>query len=278
MRTKPDARKFNLHHLDCRIDGPPALEHGSSSFVVLLEDLELFTQHWFYTSVTYPAQNRHLSLTLSVKHPYAAEYEEDAIPARLQRLMFEPFGRIKDLDNFSIIGSHLKSIEEKVRAEQAEPIPSARHCLEETTKFKDEGNAAFKEGKWEDALRLYVEAFKAMHILIEGRERVVWGDNWFQTYISGGVFDGEFAQQVRIGLRVNLVANIVATYLKMGEYEEAKFHGMRTIELVRQSTGTFGHGDFWSSSICIVTGFWEYELILTVYRTGRRCHDRVPRF
>lgn len=76
-----------------------------------------------------------------------------------------------------------------------------------------------------------------MYIIIDGRVRSVWGDGTFQCQISGGMYDGEFAQQVRIVLRISLVANVVATYLKRGEYEEARFWGLRTIALVRQGMG-----------------------------------------
>jgi len=174
---------------------------------------------------------------VNIKNPYAAAYDNDAISKRLQRLLLEPFGHVKGLMQFSIIGNHLSSIEEKVRAEQAVPHKTARECLEETTRLKDKGNVAFKENKWDEALRLYINAFAAMFIVCKGRQRSVWGDAWFQTYVSGGQYDGKFALQVRIILRINLVANVVATYLKMEEYEEARFWGMRTIDLLRGSTG-----------------------------------------
>ncbi|KAE9374969.1 hypothetical protein N431DRAFT_438326 [Stipitochalara longipes BDJ] len=240
VRVKGDVNKFSIHHLECRIDAPSAAELNASrgsSFIILLKDLESFTQHWFYTNVTNPGQNGHLRLTLNINNPYAAAYDNDTISKRLQRLLLEPFGRVKGLMQFSIVGNHLSSIEEKVRAEQAVPHKTARECLEETTRLKDEGNVAFKEKKWDEALRLYIDAFAAMFIICKGRQRSVWGDAWFQTYISGGQYDGKFALQERIILRINLVANVVATYLKMEEYEEARFWGMRTIDLLRGSTG-----------------------------------------
>ncbi|RDW76187.1 hypothetical protein BP5796_07008 [Coleophoma crateriformis] len=240
VRIKGDVNKFSLHHLDCRLDVPHAAESRSTfagGFVVLLEDLELFTQHWFYTNVTNPGQNGHLRLTLHLKHPYAAAHDEDTIPKRVQRLLLRPFGRIKGLEDFRIIGHHLSSVEREVREEQAVPSKTARECLEDTTRLKDEGNVAYKGEKWDEALQLYIKAFAAMYIICNGRRRSVWGDAWFQTSIDGGQYDGQFAQQVRIVLRVNLVANVVATFLKLKNYEEARFWGMRTIDLVRDSTG-----------------------------------------
>jgi hypothetical protein len=240
VRTKGNANEFTLHHLDCKIDSPRHPQPGLSfmqSFVVLLEDLESFTQHWFYTDVTNPGQNGHLRLTLEIKNPYAAAHDEDTIPKRLQRLLLAPFSRIKGLDDFIINGNHLKSIEKEVRAEQAVPNRSASECLEEVTRLKDKGNIAFKEKKWSEALQLYIDAFTAMYIVCKGRQRYIWGDASFQEYIYGGQYDKQFAQQVRIVLRVNLVANVVAAYLKMEEYEEAKFWGMRTLTLIQESTG-----------------------------------------
>ena len=97
------------------------------------------------------------------------------------------------------------------------PNKSARELLEETCKLKDQGNAAFKEKRWKEALQLYFDAFKAMYIICDGGREQVWGDGSFQTYISGGQYDGQFAQQVRIVLRINLVANVVANVSEVGD-------------------------------------------------------------
>ena len=42
---------------------------------------------------------------------------------------------------------------------------------------------------------------------------------------------------MRIILRVRLVANIILAYLKLSKYDEAKFWGMRSINLFRGTTG-----------------------------------------
>jgi hypothetical protein len=240
VRMKVNANKINIHHLHARIESPRFSQlrlQSANSFFVLLENLEQFTQHWFYTDVTNPGQNRHLRVTLEIKHPYAAEYDDDAIPKRLQRQLIYPFRLVKGLESFHLIGNRLPSIEKEIREAQAVPNKSAREILEETCKLKDEGNAAFKEKKWDEALQLYIEAFKVMYVICEGRQRSVWGDGSFQTYISGGQYDGQFAQQVRIVLRISLVANVIAVYLKLGQYDEARFWGMRTINMIRESMG-----------------------------------------
>lgn len=243
VRTNGKAVTFSLHHLSCKIDPPRFSEPSSSpanSFVLLIEDLEAFTQHWFYTDVTNPGQNAHLRLTLDIKNPYAAAYDEDAMPIRLQRQLLEPFRLIKGLASFVVNGNHSKSIEQEVRAEQAKPKRTPVECLEETTRLKDQGNAAFKEQKWDEALQLYIDAFAAMFIICEGRHRSVWGDAYFQGYISTGQYAGQASQQVRIMLRITLIANVIAVYLKMGDYSEAKFWGMRSIVLIRESMGMHG--------------------------------------
>lgn len=242
MRIKGNVSKFVLHHLDCKIDSPRFSELGpqsANSFVVLLEDLVAFTQHWFYTDVTNPGQNEHLRLTLDIKDPYAAAHDDGVLPKRLQRQLLDPFGRIKGLDSFIVNGPHFPSIEKDVRAEQAVPNKTPRACLEEATRLKDAGNLAFKEQKWDDALQLYLDAFNAIYIVCKGRKRSIWGDGSFQVIISGGKHDGEFAQQVRIILRITLVANVVAVYLKKEEFEEARYWGLRSINLMRQSMGEY---------------------------------------
>lgn len=240
VRYKGDVNKFRLHHLDCKIDSRRFSEprhQSANSFIVLLEDLGAFTQHWFFTDVTNPGQNSHLRLTLDIKDPYAAAHDEGVLPKRMQRQLLEPFGRIKDLDIFIINGTHFSSIEKEVRAEQAIPNKSPMECLEETTRLKDAGNVAFKEKKWDEALQLYIDAFDAMYVICRGRQRSVWGDGSFQVNVIGGQYDGRFAQQVRIMLRITLVSNVVAVYLKKEEYDEARFWGMRSIALIRHSMG-----------------------------------------
>jgi hypothetical protein len=88
-----------------------------------------------------------------------------------------------------------------------------------------------------EAIRFYIEAFRAIHVVCIGRYRAVWADTWFNKTLQGGPYDRQHGQFVRIDLRVRLVANIVKAYLDMEDYEEAYFWGDRTLETIRQVTG-----------------------------------------
>ena len=117
------------------------------------------------------------------------------------------------------------------------PYTSPEQCLEDATKLKDAGNTALGKKQYTEAIRLYEESFLAMHIVVTGRSRSVWADPFFQTSLSGGPFDGQHGHIVRLILRVRLVANIVLAYLKLENWDEARFWGMRTINIMRETTG-----------------------------------------
>ena len=50
-------------------------------------------------------------------------------------------------------------------------------------------------------------------------------------------FKGKNGQAERLVLRVQLVANTTLTYLKLQDWEEAKFWGMRSIRMLREAMG-----------------------------------------
>jgi len=174
-------------------------------------------------------------LTLKLQDPYQLSFEERPIPKSLQRKLIEPFGCVKGLDETQIQGEHYDSIEKTLREEMAVPYPTVEKCLSEATVLKDAGNKALKVKQYQEALRLYRESFLQLMIVCDGRRRSIWGDSYFQTRCRGGEFDGQSAQMVRMVLRIRLVSNTVMAYLKLEDYEEARFWGLRTINLMRSS-------------------------------------------
>ena len=101
-------------------------------------------------------------------------------------------------------------------------------------------------------------------IICDGRRRSIWGDAYFQVQCKGGAFDGQEAQIVRLVLRVRLVSNSVMAYLKLEDYEEARFWGMRSINMMRGSLD----GDE------IMMGFeGAPEVGKIYYRTGIACRE-----
>ncbi|KAI0483140.1 hypothetical protein GGR56DRAFT_227530 [Xylariaceae sp. FL0804] len=236
------AERFMGHSLRVQIEAPIVASPGEHMqyFVILVDDLPAFTKVWFYSNLSNPGGLNHfLSLQLALRDPYAPEWEEKRVPRRLQRRLLLPFGMVKDLRHFSITGNPkpLSSIVSEVKAEQAVPPPSPERALAEATRLKTEGNAALNAGQYRDALQLYKRAWEAMHIIVKGRQRHIHAEAFFARELEEEPFKGKNGQVERLGLRTQLVANTCYIYLKLEDWEEVVFWGMRTIGLVRQATG-----------------------------------------
>jgi tetratricopeptide (TPR) repeat protein len=261
-----NAQTFQNEHLKVIIESPlhEALNAPTRKFVILLDDLPLFTEMWYYSDLTYPGLNAHLRLTLRIRDPYQLPFEERVISKALQRKIFEPFGMLKALCEVRIQGEHYESIEKSMREQMDVPYPSVETCLEESTRLKSAGNEALKIQQYHEALRLYREAFLHLLIVCQGRRRSIWGDAYFQKQCSGGTFDGQEAQMVRFLLRLRLVSNTVMAYLKLEDYEEAKFWGMRSINLMRNGL----------EDDELIMGFeGAPEVGKIYYRTGVACRE-----
>jgi hypothetical protein len=258
--TGDKAQKFEMHHLKVTIDTPEFanLSPPTQRFIILVDDLPLFTEMWYYSDLTHPGLNTQLRLTLALQDPYQLSFEKKPIPKALQRKLIEPFGRQKGLYATRIKGEHYDSIEKSLRETMATPYPSVENCLEEATRLKDAGNVALKNKQYHEALNLYRESFLHLMIVCDGRRRSVWGDAYFQVHCKGGHFNGQVAQMVRVVLRIRLVSNTTLAYLKLEDYEEAKFWAMRTINLMG---GGFGEDD-------VVTGFPAAPEMGKIYYRG----------
>jgi tetratricopeptide (TPR) repeat protein len=267
------AQRFKDEYLTVDIEsGMLTLENAhqpTRKFVILLDDLPLFTEMCKYSDLSYPGLNAHLRLTLTIRNPYQLEFEQRPVPKALQRKLFEPFGMLKALNDVRIRGEHYESIEKAMRDEMAVPYPTVEKCLDESTRLKNEGNEALQKQKYHEALRLYREAFLPLCIVCDGRRRSVWGDAYFQKECCGGAFDGQDAQTARFLLRVRLVSNTIMAYLKLQDYEEAKFWGMRSIELL---PGGMEGDAGWLQGF---TG--SHEVGKIYYRTGVACREMGER-
>ena len=239
--TGTHAAKFRDTHLDATIDAPQyAPDHFEPTILVLLvEELDAFCKIWYYTDLSSSGMNAHLRLQLYFKDPYAEKdgIKDKVVPKAIQQQLFEPFGQIKGLFDMQIHGSPNPTVVQAVKDVMAIPYPSPQSCLEESTRLKDEGNVFIGQGKFQQALDCYFAAFHAMFITVNGRERRVWGDAYFEDIISDGMYKNTHGRWVRISLRVKLVANVIQAYLKMEQFEEARFWGMRTINLIREQMG-----------------------------------------
>jgi tetratricopeptide (TPR) repeat protein len=270
VASGPRAERFPHWHLRVMIDAPAYhFSHPDACKILIhLDDLASFCRMWFYSSLSYPGLNFHLSLKLLLRNPYAAPFDDDALPKALQKRLLEPFGMVKGVHEVNFDGNYYKSIEKSVRTAMAENPVSPTQCIVESTKLKDEGNLALKDKRYKDAIALYVKAFEAIHIVCVGRRRSVWADAYFQGVLQAP-YEGQHAEMVRLVLRAKLVANVVYSYLKLEEYDEALFWGMRTIQLIRQAMGFSEDGEDDEP----IMGFAAAEQMGKIYyRTGVAYH------
>lgn len=237
IATGEQADRFRGYHMAVLIDAPQYqhLTIESRKFVVKLEDLASFTEVWKYSDLSHPYLNRHLRLTLKLRHPYALPCEQQVIPKAIEQKLLLPFGAVKGLHDIRVEGNHYDSVEKAMREAMAVPYVSPEQCLEDAEKLKTEGNAALQNKDYKRAIQLYEQSFGAVHIICSGRRRSIYGESYFEVVLRSGPFEGQNGRVVRTILRVRLVANIILAYLKLENYEEAHFWGMRSINLVRQS-------------------------------------------
>ncbi|KAL8942643.1 MAG: hypothetical protein Q9216_001556 [Gyalolechia sp. 2 TL-2023] len=240
LTTGPKAADFVSFHLGVWIDAPGAPSQGSSvSMLICLEDLPLFTRMWHFSNLSHQSLNKHLRLKLTLQDPHLPHRK---VPKDLQTRLLRPFGIVKELGSFSIQGATvLPSVEEALKKEQATPDPSAEECLESAIALKDAGNNALQTGNYAAALQHYTEAFAAIHITVSGRKRYIHADGYYVREVTSGHYKGQRCDYVRLIIRVQLVANVIQTYLKMADWEEARFWGKRSIILFRSSLT--GDGD-----------------------------------
>ena len=251
LMTGKRAAAFDKVHLHIRMEGPgntPTWE--DHSLIILAEDLPAFIQIWVYSDLNYRGLNGHLGVCLYLQDPHVPDRK---VPKTLQQRLLLPFGKIKDLREFDMKGMILPSVKEALESESRIPNPSPEECLDKASDLKDTGNDLIRSKKYTEALQAYFDAFAAMHIAVNGRERTVYADGYFAHECSTGRFANQRADYVRMLLRVKLVANIVLTYLKLDEYDEAYFWGKRTIILFQKSISSEEYAGYPSESDWIGT-------------------------
>lgn len=236
------AAAFKHAHLRVAIDAPRHGFHASSSnhFLTTLDDLDTFCQFWFYQGLSYPGVNEALRLTLTVANPSPRPWSptDENLPVEMQRKLLLPFGKIKGLDQCIVRGKVDEDVKKELRAEQELPYESPQSCLEKCAKLKDCGNTELKAGNPLKAIEFYVKAWHSIHIVVEGRRRMVWAEPFFiDSTFDSGPFKGQETSFVRIILRITLVANTILAYLNAKEYEEAAFWGKRSIDTMREHFG-----------------------------------------
>ncbi|KAK4546627.1 hypothetical protein LTR36_001844 [Oleoguttula mirabilis] len=235
------ASRFSGHRMTVSIDAQeqPMLNGDENRFLLLLPDLEKFTTMWFYSNLSHPGLNPQLRLDLSLRDPFTPDWEEKRMQKALQRQLLLPFGMIKNIRSVTVTGDPkpLPSVEAELREVQAIPLKTPEQCLRETIQLKLDGNSALGKGNFRQALELYDKAWLAMHVVIIGRMRHIHGDAFFGRELREEPFIGKNGQQERLILRVQLVANTCQVYLKLEDYEQCAFWGMRSISMLRLAMG-----------------------------------------
>ncbi|KAI1436117.1 hypothetical protein GGR50DRAFT_256800 [Xylaria sp. CBS 124048] len=241
----PPASRFNWHTLQVTVETPtlPTSEDGPCHFVMLADDLPAFTKTWFYWHLSHLGLNQWLALKLHLRDPYAPDRDEIFTRREIQRKLFLPFGDIKGLHSVSVIGDSAPNatIVAEMRALQAVEPASPEQCLVECIRLKNEGNALLQEGEMHAALEVYTRAWEAIHIVIKGQARHIHAERYFARNLVDEPFEGKNGQIERMSLRLQLVANTCLAYLKLCDWEQLLFWGMRTIRLMRQASGANEH-------------------------------------
>ncbi|KAL8735836.1 MAG: hypothetical protein Q9181_002665 [Wetmoreana brouardii] len=234
ITTGPQAENFRSFHSWVWIDAPGVPQPGIEySMIICLEDIPAFTRMWRFSNLNHRGLNPHLRLKITLQDPHVPDRK---IPRALQIRLLQPFGDVKELHSFSVHGAKvLPSVEETLKKEQGTPDPSPEQCLESATALKDAGNRALQAGDYTTALQQYTDSFAAIHITVSGRKRYIHADGYYIHELSSGPYKGLRGDYARLILRVKLVANFIQTYLKMRDWDEARFWGKRSIVMFRRS-------------------------------------------
>ena len=151
-------------------------------YISCAEDLPEFCRNLFYHGMATEGFNQLLHITLDVQDPFA----QGKGPAKcVQESLLLPFGILKNLKKLETGKNGIKpinAVEKHLRRELKRPNPSAKQYLEKATKLKDEGNEAYKAGEYARSIRLYFDAYAAMHIHVLGRR--------FQIVLDGKIAPG----------------------------------------------------------------------------------------
>ncbi|OCK90865.1 uncharacterized protein K441DRAFT_665601 [Cenococcum geophilum 1.58] len=257
------AEQFNSYCLLVIVDSPVIEFATTFTMIILLSDLHLFCRIWYYSALRKPSLNSYLRLTLRLQNPYLTSPSEAPIRKSLQRQLLMPFGKVKGFNKVLIEGGD-ESV--KVQLETAIEIPydPPEKCFEDTIRLMEEGTEAFQKKGYKRALKLFIESFRAMHVFWNGRKPSIYADAHLDIRLSGGTYNGQLGTLVRLRLQIKLFAKVINVYLKLQQWKEAKFWGMRYInfmrEVMRPDRGSYAT-DF------IAPG----DMALTYLRTAMAC-------
>ncbi|KAF1833836.1 hypothetical protein BDW02DRAFT_472231, partial [Decorospora gaudefroyi] len=248
--TDARADSFTGHHAEVHITAPFHEAVPDHTVVMLADDVHLFTRTWHYSALSYPMLNERLSTTFTLRNPDPNPDPDPAmqVPLPLQRRLLLPFEAVKGLHDMHIHG-YAPVVQQELRTRQALPVPTLQEACETATDIMlagDKALATHNDNNAVEALELYRRAFRAIHILIHGRTRRVLADVFFHGTINHGRYKGQTGSTVRVMLRLKLVSRTIAACNALGQFGDAAFWGMRSINIMSESSDS-GFEDFLSS-------------------------------
>jgi hypothetical protein len=224
--TDARADTFTTHAALVQITAPFDQAVPEYTVIVLLDDIHLFTQTWYYSALSYPMLNDRLSTIFELVSP--------TTPLPLQRRLLLPFTQVKGLYHMDL-ANYSPEVCTELRKGMSVPIPTLQASVESSLSFLEAGDAALATNDPQTALDCYTNAFKAIHILITHRTRRILADTFFHATIPSGIFAHQSGSTVRVVLRLKLVSRFILTYLKLHQPREAAFWGLRSIRIMRES-------------------------------------------
>ena len=199
------------------------------NYLTCLDDLPHLCRLLFYASCQGPNFSSLLHITLAIENPRERS-KKTVVPKALQESLMMPFGILKGLHGLTLKGARNKDVEKELRNAMKIPNPTAAEYLEEAAKLKDAGNVAFKAGDYALSIKTYIQAYEAMHFIVDGKRFAIMLDGYFASNpLTGGRFNGQRGDLVRHHLGSQLNWNILQAYLKMEDWEQAYFWGERAI-------------------------------------------------
>lgn len=242
--------------------------NSNSVLLLCLDDVPGFCKMWFYSDLSHTGLNTHLRLNLRLQNPSPLPWStvDCDLPRPVQRSLLDPFIMIKGLQKVSVEGKVDDIVRKEFYERIAEPYEAPEACLARCDALKEAGNEAMKNGKYREAITSYEESFTAMHIVVVGRRRHIWGDHHFDKRLVGGAYDKQDGNYVRMILRIKLVANMILAHYKLELFDDAKFWGMRSITMMRDA---LGQGADVPKPDFAASGSWGQ----IYYRTGLACRE-----
>ncbi|KAI9717581.1 MAG: hypothetical protein M1828_007142 [Chrysothrix sp. TS-e1954] len=226
------AEKFKFLHLSARCELTDIPNQPSSKFIIALEDLPAFCKVWYYQDLTHLGMNTHFSLTLTLANPYSKDV---SLPISTQRRLLLPFGDVKGLHTVNVEGLRSSTVVQQMKDAMAVPHESAESLLGRAAELKKKGDALMKAKQYKEAIASYSSAFEPMHIVVTGRRRLIFADGYFEKFLESGPYKGQHGTTIRFTLRIALVSCVIDAYLQLGNFEEARFWGQRSINIMREN-------------------------------------------